>query len=74
MRCVLVHGSWHDGSLWGLVAERLRADGHEDRELFASIAAGSEDNNRLVQMPGSHEVIFTNPDGPAAKLVEAGRD
>jgi hypothetical protein len=32
MRCVLVHGSWHDGSLWGPVAERLRADGHEDRE------------------------------------------
>ena len=29
---------------------------------------------RLVQMPGSHEVIFTNPDGLADKLVEAGRD
>lgn len=29
---------------------------------------------RLVQMPGSHEVIFTNPAGLAAKLVEAGRD
>jgi pimeloyl-ACP methyl ester carboxylesterase len=30
--------------------------------------------HRLVQMPGSHEVMFTNPDGLAAKLVEAGRD
>ncbi len=29
---------------------------------------------RLVQMPGSHEVIFTNPLGLADKLVEAGRD
>jgi pimeloyl-ACP methyl ester carboxylesterase len=29
---------------------------------------------RLVQMPGSHEVIFTNPAGLADKLVEAGRD
>ena len=29
---------------------------------------------RLVQMPGSHEVIFTNPGGLAAKLIEAGRD
>lgn len=30
--------------------------------------------HRLVQMPGSHEVIFSNPTGLAAKLVEAGRD
>ncbi len=29
---------------------------------------------RLVQMPGSHEVIFSNPAGLAEKLVEAGRD
>lgn len=29
---------------------------------------------RLVQMPGSHEVIFTNPRLLADKLVEAGRD
>lgn len=29
---------------------------------------------RLVQMPGSHEVIFTNPRGLAAKLIDAGRD
>jgi pimeloyl-ACP methyl ester carboxylesterase len=29
---------------------------------------------RLVQMPGSHEVIFSNPAGLAAKLIEAGRD
>lgn len=29
---------------------------------------------RLVQMPGSHEVIFTNPEGLAGKIVEAGRD
>ena len=29
---------------------------------------------RLVQMPGSHEVIFSNPTGLAAKFVEAGRD
>ena len=29
MRYVLVHGSWHDGTLWGPVAEKLRADGHE---------------------------------------------
>jgi pimeloyl-ACP methyl ester carboxylesterase len=28
---------------------------------------------RLVQMPGSHEVIFTNPSGLAEKLIEAGR-
>ena len=29
---------------------------------------------RLVQMPGSHEVLFTNPAGVAEKIVEAGRD
>jgi pimeloyl-ACP methyl ester carboxylesterase len=29
---------------------------------------------RLVQMPGSHEVIFTNPAGLAEKILEAGRD
>jgi hypothetical protein len=29
---------------------------------------------RLVQMPGSHETLFTNPAGAAEKLVEAGRD
>jgi pimeloyl-ACP methyl ester carboxylesterase len=29
---------------------------------------------RLVQMPGSHEVMFTHPTRLADKLVEAGRD
>ncbi|PCH45449.1 MAG: alpha/beta hydrolase [Hyphomicrobiales bacterium] len=29
---------------------------------------------RLVQMPGSHEVCFTNPKLLAEKIVEAGRD
>jgi pimeloyl-ACP methyl ester carboxylesterase len=29
---------------------------------------------RLVQMPGSHEAIFTNPTLLADKIVEAGRD
>lgn len=29
---------------------------------------------RLVQMPGSHEVIYTNPSGLAAEILEAGRD
>ncbi len=29
---------------------------------------------RLVQMPGSHEVMFTNPSGLAEKIWEAGRD
>ena len=29
---------------------------------------------RLVQMPGSHEAIFTDPIGVADKFIEAGRD
>jgi pimeloyl-ACP methyl ester carboxylesterase len=29
---------------------------------------------RLVQMPGSHEALFTNPEGLADKIIEAGRD
>ncbi|HXY24094.1 MAG TPA: alpha/beta hydrolase [Candidatus Acidoferrum sp.] len=29
---------------------------------------------RLVQMSGSHEVMFTNPSGLAEKIIEAGRD
>lgn len=29
---------------------------------------------RLVQMPGSHEALFTNPAGLAEKIAEAGRD
>ena len=30
--------------------------------------------HRLVQMPGSHEVMYTNPAGLAEKILEAGRD
>jgi pimeloyl-ACP methyl ester carboxylesterase len=29
---------------------------------------------RFLQMPGGHEVIFTNPSGLADKIIEAGRD
>ncbi|MGH9746457.1 MAG: alpha/beta fold hydrolase [Candidatus Acidiferrales bacterium] len=29
---------------------------------------------RLVQMPGSHEILYTNPRGLAEKIIEAGRD
>lgn len=29
---------------------------------------------RLVQMPGSHEVLFTNPEGLAQSIILAGRD
>jgi hypothetical protein len=29
---------------------------------------------RLVQIPGSHEAVFTNPIGLADKFIEAGRD
>jgi hypothetical protein len=29
---------------------------------------------RLVQMPGGHEVIFSDPNGLADKIIEAGRD
>ncbi|MEO8644584.1 alpha/beta hydrolase [Pseudomonas sp.] len=29
---------------------------------------------RLVQMPGGHEVMFSNPAGLAEKIIEAGRD
>ena len=29
---------------------------------------------RLVQMPGSHETLYTNPSGLVEKIIEAGRD
>jgi hypothetical protein len=29
---------------------------------------------RLVQMPGSHEVMFSNPVGLAEKIIVSGRD
>jgi hypothetical protein len=29
---------------------------------------------RLVQMSGSHEVMFSNPGGLAEKIIAAGRD
>jgi pimeloyl-ACP methyl ester carboxylesterase len=29
---------------------------------------------RFLQMPGSHEVMFSNPDGLAEKIIAAGRD
>jgi hypothetical protein len=29
---------------------------------------------RLVQMPGSHEVLFTDPEGLADAIDRAGRD
>jgi hypothetical protein len=28
----------------------------------------------LIQMPGSHEAVFTDPIGLADKFIEAGRD
>jgi hypothetical protein len=31
-------------------------------------------NRRLVEMPGSHEVIFTNPRLLAEKIVEAAEE
>lgn len=31
-------------------------------------------SGRRAQMPGGHEVIFTNPQGLADKILEAGRD
>jgi pimeloyl-ACP methyl ester carboxylesterase len=31
-------------------------------------------DHRFLEMPGSHEVIFTNPGGLAAKIIEAARD
>jgi hypothetical protein len=30
--------------------------------------------HRLVQMPGGHELLFSNPNGLADKIIEAGRD
>jgi pimeloyl-ACP methyl ester carboxylesterase len=30
--------------------------------------------HRFVQMPGGHELLFSNPNGLADKLIEAGRD
>jgi pimeloyl-ACP methyl ester carboxylesterase len=30
--------------------------------------------HRLVQMPGSHEVVFSNPNGLADNIIAAGRD
>ena len=29
---------------------------------------------RFVQMPGGHELLFSNPNGLADKIIEAGRD
>lgn len=29
---------------------------------------------RLIKMPGGHEVVFSNPEGLAEKIVEAGRE
>ena len=29
---------------------------------------------RLIKMPGGHEVVFTNPEGLAEKIVQAGRE
>lgn len=29
---------------------------------------------RIVQMPGGHEALFSNPTLLAAKIIEAGRD
>jgi hypothetical protein len=79
---VLVHGSWHDGSLLRPVADRLRALGHAvETPTIAGHGKGVDPRFtgrlglcRLVQMPGSHEVLFTNPGLLAEKLVEAGRD
>jgi hypothetical protein len=93
MRFVLVHGSWHDGSMQPLL-DKLDLAAFYASQIPRSYLNCTEDNAmphgeqfswhprfsnrlglfRLVQMPGSHEVLFTNPVGAAAKLVEAGRD
>jgi hypothetical protein len=30
--------------------------------------------DRLVRMPAGHELLFTNPEGLAEKIIETGRD
>jgi hypothetical protein len=63
---VLVHGSWHDGSLWGPVADRLRALGHAvETPTIAGHGKGVD--------KAAPQVLFTNP-GLLAEKVEAGRD
>jgi pimeloyl-ACP methyl ester carboxylesterase len=46
----------------------------EDIGAFHPIMSSRLGLFRLSQMPGSHEVIFSNPVGLADKLIEAARD
>ena len=48
--------------------------GDDEQHRWHPCQSGRLGDFRLVTMPGSHEVMFTNPRGLAEKLIEAGRD
>ncbi len=48
--------------------------GHDGQHIWHPGQSSRLGDFRLVTMPGSHEVMFTNPRGLAEKLIEAGRD
>src|ERR1700745_4241641 len=47
---VLVHGAWADGSCWGGVMERLRAEGFEVRAPQFPLTSLADDVARLRQV------------------------
>ena len=77
----LIHGNWHDGSCWGLLAARLRARGHEvvAPDLpFDDPAATYEERARpalaaLERLDDPVVVVGHSVGSAEAALVAAGR-
>ena len=80
----LVHGSWHDGFTWNPGIKHLEIESYLYCSEDMAVPQGEWGWHprmssrlglfRLVQMPGSHEVMFSNPAGLAEKIIAAGRD
>ena len=54
---VLVHGAWHGGWCWRLVAERLRAEGHR---VFTPTQTGLGDRKHLLSGEITLDVFITD--------------
>jgi hypothetical protein len=65
VRFVLVHGSWHDGSLWKPVADQLDVAGHD--VTTPTIAGHGKHADKDVSHEDCVRSIIDH-------IIEAGRD
>jgi hypothetical protein len=69
---IVVHGSFHDGNAWSGVSEDCAMPPGE-WQLHPRMTSRLG-LFRLVQMPGGHELMFSNPKGLTDSIIVASRD